>query len=228
MTLPRVWSLLVLVLLSLATHAQAQARPRAIAFTASADHAALDITGAPRVASYQFDVTADTATGALVFSRNVGKPTPDANNDVTVTIPEFAAMANGRYVATIAAVGMGTVVRSAPVTFDVNVAPVPVCTENGRPAVRLLVGDWTRTAKPLNSGRVLTALTQSARPIVRLALSLNGVEQGVLTGTDLRPTAGMYFSVPETPGTYQVTVSARDAQGCEDGVSRPMTLVVTP
>lgn len=90
----------------------------------------------------------------------------------------------------------------------------------------MLVGDWTREARPGNSGRVLASLTQSGRPVTRLAVSLNGIEQGVLVGEDLRASAGMYFTVPSQPGRYSVAVSARDANGCEDGVSRPMTLVV--
>jgi hypothetical protein len=45
-------------------------------------------------------------------------------------------------------------------------------------------------------------------------------------GDDLRGIAGVYFVVPAGSGAHKVSVSAKTAAGCEDGASRPMTLVV--
>lgn len=88
------------------------------------------------------------------------------------------------------------------------------------------MGDWTRSAKAGNSGRVLLSLTQSRNPIVSVSVIVDGLEQSALTGSDLRSTAGMYFTVPQAIGAHQVSVDASDAGGCHDPATRPMTLVV--
>lgn len=192
-------------------------------FTPSEHHNVVTTDG-PAVDRYVLEARIGTT---VAVSKDLGKPTPDAQNQIAVTVPELGTLAAGSYTVAVAAVGLGRTNFSSAVPFVVD-PPLPTCTENGRPAVRLLVGDWTRNAKPGNSGRVLASLTQSQRPVVRIGVSLNGTEQGVLTGDDLRLTAGMYFTVPSIAGSYQVTVSARDAVGCEDGASRPMTLIVAP
>lgn len=88
------------------------------------------------------------------------------------------------------------------------------------------MGDWTRTARAGDSGRVLTSLTQSRNPIVRMTVSVDGVVKGVLAGDDLRPAAGMYFTVPPGIGPHTVSVDATDAGACRDATNRPMTLMV--
>lgn len=90
----------------------------------------------------------------------------------------------------------------------------------------LSVGDWTRTAGPGNSARVLYSLTNSRDPIVSVIIRLNGIEQGRLEGVDLRRAAGSYFTLPAFRGSYQLSVSALTVAGCEDGASRPMTITV--
>ena len=62
--------------------------------------------------------------------------------------------------------------------------------------------------------------------MVTVIVKLDGIEQGRLGGVDLRQAAGSYFTLPAFRGTYQLAVSALTAAGCEDGASRPMTVVV--
>jgi lysozyme family protein len=88
--------------------------PTGVAFTASPDHATL-------VTSYELRIYAsgaDPNTATPVATSNLGKPTPDANNDITVSQPAFfSALAPGTYVAAVAAIGSGGSSLSAPVTF---------------------------------------------------------------------------------------------------------------
>ena len=88
--------------------------PRLVVFTAAADHAT-------NVTSYFFEVFAagaNPATAVAIASSDLGKPTPDANNDITVDRSAlFSALAVGNYVATVTAVGPGGRTRSAPLSF---------------------------------------------------------------------------------------------------------------
>ncbi len=84
-----------------------------------------------------------------------------------------------------------------------------------------------RSGAPGVSGRVTYALTQSRDPVVMVIVRLNGTEVlPRVTGIDLRQVAGSYFTLPSVPGSYGLSVSALTASGCEDGASRPMTVVV--
>jgi regulation of enolase protein 1 (concanavalin A-like superfamily) len=95
------------------TPAQSPA-PTGVAFQASTDNATL-------VTRYRLDVfaaNADTTTAAPVAGIDVGKPSPDANGDITVTVPDFfSALPPGSYQLTVSAVGSGGIGRSAPIPF---------------------------------------------------------------------------------------------------------------
>jgi regulation of enolase protein 1 (concanavalin A-like superfamily) len=88
--------------------------PRLVSFTASADHAT-------NVTSYLFEVFAagaNPATAVPVVSSNLGKPTPDSTQTITVDRSAlFSALAVGNYVATVTAIGPGGRTRSAAITF---------------------------------------------------------------------------------------------------------------
>jgi len=88
--------------------------PSGVAFQASTDNATL-------VTSYVLDVFAanvDPTTAPVVASINLGKPTPDASGEITVTIPDFfSALPAGSYQLTISAIGSGGVGRSSPILF---------------------------------------------------------------------------------------------------------------
>jgi hypothetical protein len=88
--------------------------PTGVVFTASPDHATL-------VTSYELRIYAsgaDPNTATPVATSNLGKPTPGANNDITVSQPSFfSALAPGNYVAAVAAIGSGGSSLSTAVTF---------------------------------------------------------------------------------------------------------------
>jgi hypothetical protein len=88
--------------------------PRWVVFTASPDHNTL-------VTSYLFEVFASGAnpeTATPLATSDLGKPAPDASNEITVDRAAFFnALAPGTYVATVSAIGTGGRGRSASVTF---------------------------------------------------------------------------------------------------------------
>jgi predicted phage tail protein len=88
--------------------------PTAVIFTASPDHATL-------VTSYELRIYAsgaDPNTATPIATSNLGKPTPDANNDITVDRSAFfSGLAPGNYVAAVAAIGSGGSKVSAGVAF---------------------------------------------------------------------------------------------------------------
>lgn len=105
-----VWLCLLLLLVALSARAQ---NPPSVSFTASSDHNVL-VGTTPVLDGYQLDVMKETASGALAFTRTLGKPTPDASNQIVVPVPEFLTQGNGLYVATVSATGPGGTARSVP------------------------------------------------------------------------------------------------------------------
>jgi regulation of enolase protein 1 (concanavalin A-like superfamily) len=85
-----------------------------VVFTASVDH---DTT----VTSYRLEVFANGAdpnTATPVATSDLGKPTPDASNEISVDRTAFfTALAPGTYLATVSAIGTGGSSRSAAVSF---------------------------------------------------------------------------------------------------------------
>ena len=88
--------------------------PTGVVFTASPDDATL-------VTNYELRIYAsgaDPNTATPIAVSDLGKPTPDANNDITVDRSAFfSALAAGNYVAAVAAVGSGGSTVSAGVAF---------------------------------------------------------------------------------------------------------------
>lgn len=102
-------------LLLIAVPAVAQStvvNPTAVEFTASTDHNT-DVGGVAVVTNYQLDTVSLSPTGALAFTKNISKPTPDASNKIRVTVPEFLTLApNVIHYAYVSAVGPGGAGRS--------------------------------------------------------------------------------------------------------------------
>jgi predicted phage tail protein len=89
--------------------------PRQVMFTASSDHAS-------NVTSYRLDVFAsgaNPATATPLATANLGKPTPDGNNDIASDQSAlFSGLAAGNYLATVTAIGPGGSTRSSSVAFS--------------------------------------------------------------------------------------------------------------
>lgn len=88
--------------------------PTTLIFTASANHAA-------SVTSYLLKVFtqgANPSTATTVATSDLGKPTPAANNDITVNRAAFfAALPAGNYIGTVTAIGPGGQTPSTSVPF---------------------------------------------------------------------------------------------------------------
>jgi len=87
---------------------------RTLVFTASADNDT-------NVTSYRLNVfasTANPATATPVATISLGKPTPDANRQISVNESTFInALAGGNYLATVTAIGPGGQTQSAAYAF---------------------------------------------------------------------------------------------------------------
>ena len=109
-------------------------KSRAI-FDASADHDRVDTFGTPLVDHYELEVIAANGTGAIAFTKGLGKPTPDASNTIAVVVPEFGGLTpNAIHRATVSAVNTGAASRSAlSDPFGVpGVLPAPAAPTNVR------------------------------------------------------------------------------------------------
>jgi hypothetical protein len=89
--------------------------PRLVVFTASTDHDS-------NVSSYLLEVFAsgaDPQTASPIASSDLGKPTPDANRDITADRSAFFyALAPGNYIATVKAIGPRGSTRGTAVAFS--------------------------------------------------------------------------------------------------------------
>jgi chitinase len=88
--------------------------PTGVVFKASADHATLVTTYELRI----YASGADPNTATPMATSDLGKPTPDANNDITVyRAAFFSGLSASNYVAAVAAIGWGGTSVSTGVTF---------------------------------------------------------------------------------------------------------------
>jgi hypothetical protein len=87
--------------------------PTGVVFTASADHATL-------VTRYELRIYAsgaDPYTATPIATSDLGKPTPDANNNITVDCSAFfSGLSASNHVAAVAAIGWGGTSVSTGVT----------------------------------------------------------------------------------------------------------------
>jgi hypothetical protein len=62
---------------------------------------------------YELQTVIGTPTGAIAWTQDLGKPTPDATNTIEVLIPRFGTLARGTYVISITTNGPGGATPSA-------------------------------------------------------------------------------------------------------------------
>jgi hypothetical protein len=88
--------------------------PRLVAMTASTEHD----TGVDSYLLEVFAGGADPETASPIASSDLGKPTPDANREISVDRSSFfSALPPGNYTATVKAIGPGGSARSTAVNF---------------------------------------------------------------------------------------------------------------
>ena len=112
----KTWTFLLCTAMALVVASPADAQtinPTQIQFAASPDHN-LTVGATPVVSNYQLDVITTAAGGALAFTVNLAKPTPDASNLITANVTQLTALANGLYTGSVSAVGPGGATKSVP------------------------------------------------------------------------------------------------------------------
>lgn len=92
-------------------------------------------------------------------------------------------------------------------------------------AITIAIQEWTTSVPVGDRGRVLLLL-RNEFPIVHLQVKFGPQVIGEQGGTDLRDSAGMYFSVPRIPGIYNLTVFAQDSTGCTEETTLPRTVTI--
>lgn len=103
----RVLGLTVLLLCAASASAQTPAL-RTVAFTASADHNATMADGTVLVTRYELVIVKTGAAPTTVATLDLGKPTPDAANAITLSnVPLPAALTPGDYTGRLTAIGPG-------------------------------------------------------------------------------------------------------------------------
>jgi hypothetical protein len=125
---------LLLCLVAWGARATAQTvNPTKVAFTASPDHSIL-VNNVAVLDSYQFDTMVGTASGALAFSTNLGKPTPASSGCpanvpapcIVAPVSNLSALTNGVYVGVITAIGPGGATKAPAVPFSRMTGPAAV------------------------------------------------------------------------------------------------------
>lgn len=120
---------------------------------------------------------------------------------------------------------------SAPATATVTTPAVPTqpkpCVDPaGKPySITIVVQAWTKQLAPGARGRVDVTLA-NAFAVTQLQVLLGTQVVGEVPSSDLRDVGALTFSVPRTPGTYNLVVAARDALGCRTVTTAARPLVV--
>lgn len=100
-----------------------------VVFTPSPDHAAVDPFGVATVTRYELEVIAQTGTGAVAFTYDLGKPSP-SQNEIRIpasSIPPFGSLATGVvHRAVVSAIGPGGSARSEVSNPFGRPGPVPL------------------------------------------------------------------------------------------------------
>lgn len=111
---------------------------------------------------------------------------------------------------------------SPPLTFTVGQVVDPACTPPlGSKAISIFVTNLQKTGSggALSRARLDFQLASPNSPITHVAVRSNGADMpgGAQDGTApgyLGSLAGLWFTVPSTPGTYPLSVLATNVAGC--------------
>ena len=99
----------VALLLAANAHAQTVINPHFIDFAVSSDHTATALDGSPILTRYELTAVAMNANGALIWTLDLGKPTPNATGVATAALPVLTGLITSDilYTAKIASLGPG-------------------------------------------------------------------------------------------------------------------------
>jgi hypothetical protein len=203
------------------------------AWTPSTDNATItsyraDLYALSDVTFVNGDYVPNAGTNPLL-TVDQGKPTVDATGTQTGPPIRPALQPSTAYVAFLRAVAGNATsdLSNSSGAFAANaiLPPPDPCSSPVLHNITLIVQDWTRSVPVGSRGRVLWQLL-NAQPVVQLQIKLGTQVIAQIDGTDLRDSAGTYFSVPRTPGTYSFTVFAKDATGCTTETTTVRTFIV--
>jgi hypothetical protein len=108
----------------------------------------------------------------------------------------------------------------AGITFTMEQS-APVCAD----IPSLFITRWEHTTGKPGSRMRVNFQPASVSPMTEIEAKVNGAVVARITGTDLRDTAGVWFTTPAS-GSYKLTVWAKNAAGCTREVFSPVDLVV--
>jgi chitodextrinase len=113
----------------------------------------------------------------------------------------------------------------ATVTATTQALPAP-CVNNGKPyAITIQVLSWTSPVPRGGEGEVRYRLL-NAFPITRIEALLGTQVSDEIAGTELRGVRSQVVRVPNTAGTYNLFLRARDSAGCVTTTTTIRPLVV--
>jgi chitodextrinase len=117
--------------------------------------------------------------------------------------------------------------HSQPATLTVTTQAVPApCVNNGKPyAITIQVLSWTSPVPRGGEGEVRYRLL-NAFPITRIEALLGTQVSDEIIGTELRGVRSQVVRVPNTAGTYNLFLRARDSAGCVTTTTTIRPLVV--
>lgn len=144
----------------------------------------------------------------------------------SLTFMEAGLTPNTSYTYTVTALdGAGNV--SPPASVTVQTLSIPAaCSAGGKPySITIAVQSYSQKLAIGARGAVSLTLANSF-PVTRIQVTLGPQVVGEITGAELRDITGIGFSVPRTPATYQLFISATDALGCVTRTTAARSLVV--
>ena len=148
---------------------------------------------------------------------SVGIP-PIVDNAHVVSLP---ALAVGSHTVEVRACNAEGCASAAPLAFTVQLGTPPPCTD----IPSLFVTRWEHTTGKPGSKMRVNFQPASVSPLTEIEVKVNGAVVARITGSDLRDTAGAWFTTPEL-GVHKLTVWAKNAAGCTREVFSPVDLVV--
>lgn len=150
--------------------------------------------------------------GAPAIVVDVGKPPKDGTTGIQQSGPVRLMLSkpNVEYVAYVVANGpFGDTERAGPTEAFFLQPGGGAC----NPPVTIQVDSYDTPVPVGGRGRVLFRL-QASQPITVVQVAFTSQVVGEIKGTDLRDVAGLYFSVPRTPGDYSMYIRAGLQNGC--------------